>query len=129
MNANIDMALNKGPIIDLALLLLEARNTSHILHLKTRSYAQHMALNDFYEGILDIFDKIVETYQGKYGIISGYGKSIRIDENAVPVKYIESVLNELESLRKEFKDGWIQQIIDDAIELTTSTLYKLKFLS
>lgn len=129
MNVTIDKALNNGSISDLAILLLEARNTTHILHLKTRSYAQHMALNDFYDGVVDLFDKIVETYQGKYGIVSGYGKSIRIDENANPVKYLESVLSELESLRKDFKDGWLQQLIDDTIELTTSTLYKLRFLS
>lgn len=129
MDVSINKAVNSGSIAELGALLLEARNNTHIFHLKTRSYAQHMALGSFYEGILDLFDKLIESYQGKYGIVSGYPKSIRLDENSNPVKYIEMVLSELESYRKDFKDGWIQQLIDDMIELTTSTLYKLKFLA
>ncbi len=38
--------------------LLLARDITHREHLKTRSYAQHMALGDFYTGIVDLADSL-----------------------------------------------------------------------
>ncbi len=53
--------------------LLASRTQAHIYHLQTPSFAAHKALNEYYEEIVDIIDGIVESYQGKYGIITGYG--------------------------------------------------------
>ena len=49
--------------------LFAARDLAHRLHLSTRSFAQHLALNDLYEGLLEGADTIAELYQGKYGIM------------------------------------------------------------
>ena len=46
-----------------------ARNLAHLEHWKTKSYAQHKALNEFYDGIISGIDRIVETYQGAFGLI------------------------------------------------------------
>ena len=46
-----------------------ARNLAHLEHWKTKSYAQHMALNSFYDDVVDDIDSIVETYQGAFGLI------------------------------------------------------------
>ena len=37
--------------------LFNARTNAHIAHLQTKSYARHIALGDFYDGVLDIADK------------------------------------------------------------------------
>jgi hypothetical protein len=107
--------------------LFEIEMVAHIAHLQTKSYAQHMALNSLYEDIVELRDRFIETYQGKYGIIKGY--SVNIKEGQDMVKYITDKMNLAEQTRLKVKDGWLQQIIDDIIELYTQTLYKLKFLS
>lgn len=42
-----------------------AREVAHREHLRTGSYAQHMALGDFYNGVGDHADTITEAYQGR----------------------------------------------------------------
>ena len=37
---------------ELVMRLFHARTTAHVLHLKSRSYAQHVALNEFYDGVV-----------------------------------------------------------------------------
>ena len=49
--------------------LFLARDVAHSVHLNTRSYAKHMALNEFYDNIVDLTDKFAETYQGRHGLI------------------------------------------------------------
>jgi hypothetical protein len=48
------------------------RNAIHKLHLKTKSYAEHKALNEYYEEIVTLVDSFAESYQGRYGIIQQY---------------------------------------------------------
>ena len=50
--------------------MLWARDCAHKLHLSTPSYAQHIALEEFYNDLLELFDQLAEVVQGKYGIIS-----------------------------------------------------------
>jgi len=49
--------------------LFAARDKTHELHLSTRSYAQHVALNELYDLLLDHADKMSESFQGRHGII------------------------------------------------------------
>ena len=49
--------------------LFLARDVTHSAHLNTRSYAKHVALNEFYDGIIDLADKFAEAYQGRHGLI------------------------------------------------------------
>ena len=51
---------------------LHARTNAHVLHLKSRSYARHVALGDFYDALVDLLDGYVEAYQGAFGIIEDY---------------------------------------------------------
>ena len=55
--------------------LFHSRTQAHIFHLQTQSFAEHMALNTYYDGIVPLIDGIVEAYQGKYGIVKGYKKN------------------------------------------------------
>ena len=49
--------------------LFLARDVAHSVHLNTRSFAKHSALNEFYDGIVDLADKFAEAYQGRHGLI------------------------------------------------------------
>ena len=39
-------------------MLFLARDVAHSVHLNTRSFSKHMALNTFYEEIIELADKI-----------------------------------------------------------------------
>ena len=112
-------------------LLFLARDLAHREHLKTKSYAQHKALGNFYNGIIENADAIAEAYQGQYGLmknieILGYkdSKEIVIELQA-QVKWIKD--NRYKICEKD--DTPIQNLIDAAVETYLSALYKLRFLS
>jgi hypothetical protein len=107
--------------------LFEARDFIHKAHLETKSYSQHKALDGFYSGILDLTDGLIESYFGKYGI-----QKIQIAQikDAEPIGYLEDFANFMEQAHASVdkKDTWIQNQIDEILQLTFSTLYKLKNL-
>lgn len=105
--------------------LFNARTNAHFAHLATGSYAQHKALDDFYNEIVDLGDRFAESYQGQYGIITGYNIGVL---NTDPLNLLESGLKELMTVKSQFTDSHLVQILDDVTELYTSTIYKLKFL-
>lgn len=111
-------------------LMLHSRTQAHTLHLQTKSYPEHMALNGYYNGIGNLIDGLVESYQGKYGIIESYKSydlvSYKSTENTI--KYLQDLCKKIEGLRDCCKDSYIQNQIDTVCELINSTLYKLRFL-
>ena len=107
-------------------LLFEIEINSHIAHLQTDSYSEHKALNELYVDIVDLRDRFIESYQGKYNIITGYKVSSK--EGIEMKSYLKDCLKSIEEYRLSLEDGYLQQICDDIIELLSSTLYKLKFL-
>ena len=64
-----DTEKKSGSLTEMLSILLHSRNQIHVFHLQTESYAEHKALGDFYEGIGELIDGIVESHQGKHGII------------------------------------------------------------
>ena len=110
--------------------ILHSRNQVHIFHLQTKSYAEHIALNEFYDGVLGLFDGLIESYQGKHGIISNYKcegfENYKSGEQVV--NYLKTLDGDIESLRKSIKESFLQNQIDTIQELINSTLYKLRFL-
>jgi hypothetical protein len=109
--------------------LMQSRTQAHIYHLQTESFAAHKALQEYYEGIVDLIDGLVETYQGRYGILRGYtmGSQIKEDDNAT--MYFEGLCKFVETIRTKVpQDSYIQNEIDNVVGLIESTKYKLKFL-
>lgn len=112
------------------LTLLHAATNAHILHLQSRSYAEHVALGEFYQALPDLVDAVVEATQGRYGALVEY-----------PAQYYapaKSGLEELEMLKEYVdeerhkagipQDSEIQNLIDEIASQIDSTLYKLRFL-
>ena len=52
--------------------LLHSQTQVHIFHLGTKSYAEHKALQGYYEGVDALTDGLIESYQGKYGLLTNY---------------------------------------------------------
>jgi len=113
--------------------LLQSRTQTHIFHLQTKSYAKHIALNEYYDGIVDLIDGLVEAYQGKYGIISGYkmiGTIKDLSDDKEVITYLEKLSKYAELKRTKLpQDNFLTNIYDDIDVLLRSTLYKLKQLS
>ena len=110
--------------------LLHSQTQVHILHLQTTSYSEHKALQKYYEGIDGLVDGIVESYQGKYGIIKNY-KTFKIEQyknGKKTIYYFERLLDIIENNRDSVDDTYIQNQIDTVQELINSTIYKLKYL-
>ena len=112
-------------------MMFLARDVTHSVHLNTRSYAKHAALNEFYDAIVDLADKFAEAYQGKYGLIGPITLMSAKKTNNV-VEFLQDQADEIEKVRYDVVDKDctpLQNIIDEIMGQYYSTLYKLKFLA
>ena len=110
--------------------LFSSRTQAHIFHLQVKgpgAFASHKALNDYYDGVIDLVDGIVESYQGRYGIITGYkGESAYIEDTTKIIQYFEALCMYVEKNRVSLvQDSYIQNQIDEVVALIESTKYKL----
>lgn len=110
--------------------LFLARELAHREHLRTRSYAAHMALGGFYDAIVDNADAIAEAYQGRFdlmGEIPMLVNTVSGDIIAVLQSHVEWIAaNRYQAVPQE--ETAIHNLIDTAVETYTSTIYKLRFL-
>jgi len=120
---------------DLASILLHSRTQTHVFHLRVKgkgSYAAHIALQGYYEGIIPLIDGLVEAYHGNHDLV--YFDTVDEIENGASIeniiKYFDKLYTIVEKLRKEkdLQDSWIQNDIDTVVTLIMSTKYKLSNL-
>ena len=118
---------NEYSVQEFVLYLLHSVTNTHILHLQSRSYSEHKALEGFYTKIGDLVDDYVEAYQGKYGIIDGYESEYATPPSAL--EYLISLSEYVAEARKQLpQDTELQNITDEIAQLLDSTIYKLRFL-
>jgi hypothetical protein len=111
--------------------LFLARDVTHSVHLNTRSYAKHVALNEFYDSIVDLADKFAEAYQGRHGLI-GPITLMSAKKTTDVIEFLKDSLADIEEMRYkvcEKDDTPLQNIIDEIVGQYLSTIYKLKFLA
>jgi hypothetical protein len=111
--------------------LFLARDVTHSVHLNTRSYSKHVALNIFYERIVGAADDFAEAYQGRHGLIGPITlQSGKKTTNVI--EFLEESLAEIEGARYKVcdkSDSSLQQLIDNIVEIYLRTLYKLRSLA
>lgn len=128
-NDNVENVSNDD-FCDMMCNVLHSRTQAHVFHLQTTSYAEHKTLNKYYDEVVDLFDGLMESYQGKYGIIKNF-KSFKIEQyknTKKTISYFERLLGLIDENRDSVEDSFIQNQIDTIQELINSTIYKLKFL-
>lgn len=112
--------------------LMQSRNQVHIYHLQAEgpgAYAAHIALDGYYNGIIALIDGLVESFQGRYGIVRGYKMAGVIREDQSYVNYFEALCKFVETTRTQIpQDSFLQNQVDEVVALIESTKYKLKFL-
>jgi len=104
-------------------VLFHSRDCMHLTHLQTTSYAEHKALNKYYEGILDLTDNLIETYFG----IAGKKSSIKIPQSEFinAQAHLKQLYSYIESNRGIFEESQLQNIIDEICALINKTQYLL----
>jgi len=112
-------------------ILFLARDVTHSVHLNTRSYSKHVALNIFYDRIIGAADDFAEAYQGRHGLIGPITLQ-SANKTANVIDFLENSLKQIEDARYEVcdkSDTSLQQLIDNIVEIYLRTLYKLRFLA
>ena len=115
---------------ELLITLLNAATIAHVLHLRSRSYSEHKALQGLYEGLPGLVDGVVEVWQGKNGELVDFpDQTVEVadqEDAMVFVMYLKMVLEENRGVLGGASE--IQNLVDGIAELINSTLYKLTFL-
>jgi len=110
------------------LKLLHAATNGHLLHLQTKSYSEHKALQKYYEGLPDLVDSIIEEWQGAYQIIVEYPATYEAP-NPDALTEVTAVRDFLVKNRAIVGDySSIQNSVDNLMSLLDSTVYRLTFL-
>lgn len=114
-------------------VLFLARDLAHRAHLRTTgpgSFAAHEALGEFYPAVVDLADRLAETYQGcELTLID-----IPLLDNDFPGPILDSLKSQQKWIKAnrykavEKEETHMQQIIDDIVELYDRTIFKLHFL-
>lgn len=103
------------------------RNHAHVTHWQTTSYAQHVALADFYEGVIGILDRFVETYRGLGNEIKNPPEH---EATGSILKCLSDNAKWIASNREKISEGVeaLENILDELVGLYLTTIYKLKVL-
>lgn len=114
-------------------LLFLARELAHRAHLKVSgpgSFAAHSALNTFYEEVIPLADSFAEAHQGRFKELLDIPLLDNEYEGEM-VDILEQQMAWIEDNREQIvsrKETALHNLIDEAVTLYQSTIYKLTFL-
>ena len=110
--------------------LLHGATKTHMTHLKTTSYAAHMALGSFYEELPDLADGIAESWQGVTERLLSFTPvtvtPILTPEDAI--EYLRELYSRIDICQSKCHYSEIINDLDLIKTLINSTKYKLIFL-
>ena len=101
--------------------LFQSRDMMHIAHLQTTSFAEHKALNKYYDEILELTDSFTEKY---------FGENKRVEIVIPESKNMDSVshMKEMKSILNAERPNYsseLQNIMDEMLGLVDEILYLL----
>lgn len=109
--------------------LLMSVSYAHLFHLIRSSYATHMALDEYYKEMPESVDRLAEAYLAETNVAK-FACCV-VPTNDDPIDYLTDIRNYLIEYPKqtagELKSNF-QSLLDDAVNIIESTLYKLKRL-
>jgi len=118
-----------NPVAELVVRSFAVRTFSHLAHLRSRSYSEHVALGSFYDDLIPAVDEFVEIHQAQ-GLIEDYPPAQATDLTTPPA---DALAEYHDWLKDNYAaccggDPALENIMDGLIGLTARTIYKLKFL-
>ena len=112
--------------------LLNSRQQSQVYHWQAvgeGSNAAHLTLAAYYDAIIDLVDALVESIQGRNGIIRGYDLNFSVKEDNSPLRYFQALVKYVETVRQRLpQDSYVQNQVDEIVALLETTKYKLENL-
>lgn len=108
-------------------MLFLSRDLAHAAHLRTDSYAEHMALDGFYNGIVDHADKLAECWMGYSSEKLGEIPLLENEFTGTITDVLEQIMAWIEDNRPG-GPSFIENVIDEIVALFAQTLYKLREL-
>lgn len=114
-----------GAFISKLMSVQQSATISH-RYQKDMKLATHLALEDCYDALDDLLDDLTETFMGYYG------KRLNLTVNAGlisdPESFFRDVVTYIEKNRNFCDESFIQNQIDEIMQITTKLLYKLQFI-
>ena len=106
-----------------------ARTAAHYLHLRSKSYAEHVALDEFYNAIVDAADAFAECHMGVEGQFKSF-PDVKVDQSLSPLDLLTDLHEWVANHRTECADGSTElaNLIDELLAVIDRSYYKLKFL-
>lgn len=104
------------------------RTAAHMAHLGTSSYAEHMALDTFYNEIVPLVDKYAEVYMGLEGQIHKF-PNVPVSQGPILDQLTDFLDDIVVEAEEDQNSQALTNILAEIEELTAQTIYKLKFLS
>lgn len=101
------------------------RDAAHLEHWATKSFAEHQALGEFYDDVIDRLDTLVEAYMGYFGVIG----TVKLQQLSFQ-SFLELLGDEAKAIceaRSEIAKGnaAIENLVDAVAEVYFKTFYKL----
>lgn len=102
---------------------------AHLWHLQTSSYAVHEALEDFYEELTNLADRLIEItiqLRGNINMETVYNMElVPYDEMSDEIEALKGVFDDME---KEIDEDSAEHIMEEIKSLIDETLYKINNL-
>lgn len=107
--------------------LFQCRDQVHLWHFQTKSFAEHKALNELYDFILNSADEIIEVWQGNERRVAGMMpiKTAPYKDNETISTYLGQVMEWLGRLRSETPYEEMPNLIDNLTAKLAQTIYLL----
>lgn len=127
MKFSIEQA-QQDVISEVAMLLLHGVTAAHVHHWNTMgpgSYAEHQAIGEFYEGLDDLADSLIEGCLLGSKIIS-VNSTFFLGENSILL--VQHIYDKMAVLRKSNgfpQESEVQNVVDEIQMLCRHTLFKL----
>lgn len=97
-------------------------------HLKTTKYSEHIALDEYYNDIIDKVDALIENWIGSHERVDNYVNLLDGEEYSA-VEYLEALKDIVKEGRELMDSSELESCVDDILGLLDRTLYKLKNLT
>jgi len=104
-------------------MLMNSRTQAHYFHLRSVTYAQHKALQKYYEQIVPLMDAYAEAHPKKIKAIKVNRRFLQ-DPAKAPA-YFKSLLARMKKMKLS-KEPHLKNIQDDIETLIRQTLYLLR---
>lgn len=113
---------------NLLLNLLQLKNQMKLYHWQTEMHSRHISSDNFLHKYDEVLDSLIETYQGRYGIIK-LNKDMKISN--IPddkiIEFLEKARDYLNNIAPKLfnkeKNGNLFNLKDEILEIIDKTIY------